>query len=132
MTIAVARAQDLYVGHYRREGNAVTPTAPEDAMTPGELATFWAKTKNAVLLGPAVGEYRAQLEGLGIPPDHILEAGAVPSAVHLGGLTHLGKGFDAQALFALEPHYIRGSGAERNPKFPPLPGPVPTARLKED
>jgi tRNA threonylcarbamoyladenosine biosynthesis protein TsaB len=34
-----------------------------------------------------------------------------------------------EALFALEPHYVRASEPERNPKFP---GPAPTARLKED
>ncbi len=35
-----------------------------------------------------------------------------------------------QALFALEPHYIRSSGAEDNPKFPPLPGVPAQARLE--
>jgi len=37
-----------------------------------------------------------------------------------------------EAMFALEPHYVRASEPERNPKFPPLPGPAPTARLKDD
>ena len=40
--------------------------------------------------------------------------------------------YDARTVFGLEPHYIRGSGAEENPKFPPLPGVEPKARLKED
>ncbi len=132
LTIAVARVQDLYVGRYRREGQTVTATAPEGAMTPGELAEVWAKSNDAYLLGPAVGEYRAQLEGLGVPAERILDVGAVPSAVHLGSLARWPEAYDPQALFALEPHYVRGSGAERNPKFPPLPGPAPTARLKED
>jgi tRNA threonylcarbamoyladenosine biosynthesis protein TsaB len=37
-----------------------------------------------------------------------------------------------EALFALEPHSGRASLPEMNPKFPPLPGPAPTARLKDD
>jgi tRNA threonylcarbamoyladenosine biosynthesis protein TsaB len=56
----------------------------------------------------------------------------VPSAVALAHLAPPPGPYLAQALFALEPHYLRGSGAEENPKFPPLPGPPPAARLKED
>ena len=37
-----------------------------------------------------------------------------------------------QALFALEPHYVRASEPERNPKFPPLPGPPAQSRIRED
>jgi tRNA threonylcarbamoyladenosine biosynthesis protein TsaB len=40
------------------------------------------------------------------------------------------EAFDTQALFALEPHYVRASEAERNPRFPPLPGPEPTVRVR--
>ena len=42
------------------------------------------------------------------------------------------RAIEASAAFALEPHYLRSSGAEDNPKFPPLPGPPPSSRLKED
>ncbi len=135
LPIAVARAQDLYVGHYRREGQALTQLSPEDAADPAGIAQLCLQREGSVLLGPAVAEYHAQLESLGVPADRLLDAGAVPSAVALGTLAllkGLPQGYDAQSIFALEPHYIRGSGAERNPKFPPLPGPVPAARLKED
>src|SRR5262249_49756127 len=36
--LAVARRNELYLGMYRREGSQVIPLAPEDALTPEELA----------------------------------------------------------------------------------------------
>jgi tRNA threonylcarbamoyladenosine biosynthesis protein TsaB len=53
----------------------------------------------------------------------------VPSAFALARLATWPAAYDAQAVFALEPHYLRGSGAEENPKFPPLPGVESKARL---
>jgi tRNA threonylcarbamoyladenosine biosynthesis protein TsaB len=132
LPIAVARAQELYVGRHRRAGHQLQTLAPEDAVTPAELAALLLEVPDGVLLGPAVGEYRAQLLGLGVPGERLLDVGAVPSAVALGALCDLPAAYDAQALFALEPHYVRGSHAERDPKFPPLPGPAPRARRKED
>ena len=55
-----------------------------------------------------------------------------PSAVELSRLVRFPEERSLQALFAMEPHYVRASEPERNPKFPPLPGPAPSARLKED
>jgi len=40
--------------------------------------------------------------------------------------------WNLDALSALEPHYVRASEAERNPKFPPLPGPAPAARIRDE
>ena len=37
-----------------------------------------------------------------------------------------------ETVFALEPHYVRPSEVERNPKFPPLPDVPPVARIRED
>ncbi|MGA9525233.1 MAG: tRNA (adenosine(37)-N6)-threonylcarbamoyltransferase complex dimerization subunit type 1 TsaB, partial [Myxococcaceae bacterium] len=132
LTIAVARQQELYVGAYRRSGHTVEALSPEDAMTPAELAERVKSQPDAVVLGPAVPDYRAQLEGLGIPKDRILESGVVPSAGNLARLVQMPAAFDAQTLFALEPHYVRASAAELNPKFPAPAGPAPTARIRED
>jgi tRNA threonylcarbamoyladenosine biosynthesis protein TsaB len=67
-----------------------------------------------------------------VPAAQLLPTPSFPSAVCLARLAVWPQAFDAQALFALEPHYLRGSGAEENPKFPPLPGLEARARLKED
>ncbi len=132
LPIAVARQQELYVGAYRRTGDTVEALAPEDAMTPAVLAEWIQAQPDAVVLGPAVPDYRAQLEGLGVPKERILEQGVVPSAVNLARLVRMPDAFDAQTLFALEPHYVRASAAELNPKFPAPAGPAPTARIRED
>lgn len=138
LPIAVARTQELYVGQYRRTSQApdeVALLAPEDAGHPSEIAALCSRLEGSVLLGPAVGEYRAQLESLGVPAERLLEVAQVPSSVALGTLAlrmGLPERYDAQAVFSLEPHYVRASEAERNPKFPPLPGLLPAARLKED
>lgn len=132
LPIAVARAQELYVGRYRRTGRKIETLAPEDAVTPEMLAELVAQLPDAVVLGPAVAEYRAQLESLGVAKERLLDVGTVPSAIALGELVTIPEAFDVQAVFALEPHYVRASAAERNPKFPASPGWTPTARLKTD
>jgi tRNA threonylcarbamoyladenosine biosynthesis protein TsaB len=84
----------------------------------------------AVALGPGIIEYKRALMDLGIEENRLLETVKFPSAVHLAKLAKLPPAYDAQALFALEPHYIRSSGAEDNPKFPPLADVPAIARLK--
>jgi len=129
---AVARVDDLYLGRYVREGQRVRALGAEEALSPAELAARLAEDPDAVVMGPAAREYGPKLVGLGLAPARVVLAGEVPSAAALVAQAALPTVFDAQALFALEPHYIRSSGAEMNPKFPPLPGPAPVARLKED
>jgi hypothetical protein len=51
-------------------------------------------------------------------------------AANLAQLTPLPGALDLEALFALEPRYVMGSGAENNPKLPAPAGPEPKARLK--
>jgi tRNA threonylcarbamoyladenosine biosynthesis protein TsaB len=130
--IAVARQQELYVGAYRKQGDALFALGPEEAMSPQVLAERMAQEPAALLLGPAVAEYRAQLEGLGVDPERILDAGQVPAARFIGRLCRLPEAFELEALFALEPHYVKASAAELNPKFPAPPGKAPTARIRED
>ena len=101
-------------------------------MTLQQLADALKAAPAARMIGPALIDWRAPLEALGVPAASFLQGPLVPSAAALGRLVTVPATYDEQAIFALEPHYIRGSGAEENPKFPPLPGVEPKARLKED
>lgn len=130
--LAVARKDDLYLGAYTRRGETVEALEPETAMSPREVAERLAAEPRALALGPALGDYRAALESHGVAPHRLLPGPAFPSAVELARLVRFPEARSLQALFALEPHYVRASEPERNPKFPPLPGPAPSARLKDD
>jgi tRNA threonylcarbamoyladenosine biosynthesis protein TsaB len=132
LCLAVARRQELYLGTYLCEGERVRALAAEEALTPAEVAARLAAEPGAVALGPAVAEYGPQLLALGAQPGQLLDTAPVPLARHLAALAELPATFDPQRLFALEPHYVRASEAERNPKFPPLPGPPPSAKIRED
>jgi len=92
------------------------------------------------VLAGLLGDAKDQLDNIGMGHVEITAAGwrahrgasesmASPAAL-LGRLANVPAGYDARALFALEPHYLRASEAERNPRFPPLPGPPPTARIR--
>ncbi len=129
---AVARRGELYVGTYQREDDRLRLFEPEKAVSPGELAQMLQRRTGAVALGPAIAPYRSELESLGAPPERLLSRPEFPSSMAIARLAVFPQTFDLQALFALEPHYVRPSEAERNPAFPPLPGPEPTARIRED
>jgi tRNA threonylcarbamoyladenosine biosynthesis protein TsaB len=130
--LAVARKDDLYLGAYRRRGRSVEALEPETAMSPEDVAARMAAEPEALALGPALTDYRAALEAAGVAPARLLSGLMFPSAVELARLARFPETQTMEAVFALEPHYVRASEPERNPKFPPLPGPVPTSRLKED
>ncbi|WP_342380973.1 tRNA (adenosine(37)-N6)-threonylcarbamoyltransferase complex dimerization subunit type 1 TsaB [Myxococcus stipitatus] len=130
--LAVARKDDLYLGAYVRRGGAVEALEPETAMSPQEVAARMAAEPRALALGPALVGYHAALVSHGVAPERLLSGHDFPSAVALARLARFPEEFSLQALFAMEPHYVRASEPERNPKFPPLPGPTPTARLKDD
>jgi len=129
---AVARHDELYAGFYRRRGEGVEAVEPEQAFSPSELAQRLTQFSDAVALGPSIAEYREKLVAAGAPSECLLDAPRWPSALSIARLGRLPETFDATAVFALEPHYVRASEAERNPRFPPLPGPAPASRLKED
>jgi tRNA threonylcarbamoyladenosine biosynthesis protein TsaB len=130
--LAVARKDDLYLGAYRRRGRSVEALEPETAMSPEEVAARMAAEPEAIALGPALTEYRSALVGAGVASHRLREGPSFPSAVEVARLARLPRTQSLEEMFALEPHYVRASEPERNPKFPPLPGPPPTARLKED
>jgi tRNA threonylcarbamoyladenosine biosynthesis protein TsaB len=101
-------------------------------MSPEEVAARLLAEPEALVLGPAVADYRAALEKHGVAGARLLSAPTFPSAVELARLVRFPETQPVEALFALEPHYVRASLPEMNPKFPPLPGPAPTARIKDD
>lgn len=127
--VAVVKKNELYLGRFRREGQTVKALAEETSLTVEAFAQLLLASPNSVALGPALVDYRAALLAAGVPEAQLSTAGTVPSAAALATLVSMPQTFDAQAMFALEPHYLRGSGAEENPKFPPLPGVDSRARL---
>lgn len=126
--IAVARVDDLYLGRYKSSGERLSD---EEALSPTELKARLDAEPDAIVIGPAAAEYGPKLVAFGLHPDRILVKGAVPNASALVRLADWPAVYNEQTTFSLEPHYIRTSGAEMNPKYPPLPGPEPTARLKD-
>ncbi len=129
---AVARINELYLGPYRCAQGRLVAVEAEDALTPEELAARLRARPEVVVAGPGLVDYGARLRELGVPESQLRRGVDYPSAVAVAALAVLPAELDLNALFALEPHYVRPSEAERNPKFPPLPGPAPTARLKDD
>ncbi|PZR13539.1 MAG: tRNA (adenosine(37)-N6)-threonylcarbamoyltransferase complex dimerization subunit type 1 TsaB [Archangium gephyra] len=125
---AVVKKGELYVGRY----DGALLVKPEYSLTVAQLAEELKATPDAKMIGPALTDYRGPLEALGVSASSFADGPLIPSAVSLAKLVTLPASYVAQAVFALEPHYLRGSGAEENPKFPPLPGVEPRARLKED
>jgi len=128
---AVARQGELYVGFYRRAGDVLEQTAPEEAITPEQLARLLEERQDAIALGPAIQSYRAELGSRGVPAGRLMDEPHHPSALAIAKLTTFPSERTLAAIFALEPHYVRASEAERNPAFPPQPGPPPSARILE-
>lgn len=126
----VARRNEVYVGFYRRQADGVVAEAAEEAWTPARLGEHLKAHPDARALGPAATELGELLVREGATPGQLLPGFAVPSAWAVARLAQVPAAFVAATLFALEPHYLRASEAERNPKFPPLPGPVPTAHFR--
>jgi tRNA threonylcarbamoyladenosine biosynthesis protein TsaB len=128
----VARRGELYFGRFRRKGQQVTAEGAEDAGTVAQFAELLRETPDAVAMGPGVVAYRAELEAAGVDAARLRDVPHHPTASAVARLCQVPTTFDQQALFALEPHYVRASEPERNPKFPPLPGAPTQARIRED
>jgi tRNA threonylcarbamoyladenosine biosynthesis protein TsaB len=128
------KKNELYVGRYLREGMSVKRLATETSQTVEHCAEQLRASPQARVCGPAVPEYRQRLQAFGVARAQILDAPVVPSAGAVARLAVAQQAkwppeFSMPALFSLEPHYLRGSGAEENPKFPPLPGVPARARF---
>jgi tRNA threonylcarbamoyladenosine biosynthesis protein TsaB len=114
-----ARKGEVYAGFYRARGGGVVALADEIAVPPAALAERVRAAAPGVeavafgegydayaaVLGPAVARLRTEVA---TPPG---DAVAALVAERLATAA-----FDAPALFALEPHYVRASEAEV--KFP--------------
>jgi len=115
-----ARKGEVYAGFYRASAGGVTAVRPEEAIAPaalpGLLDGLVAGQPGAVGFGEGYAAY-AELLAPRLP--RLDGAPAFPSAEAVGLLAAprlAGATYDDQALFALEPHYVRKSEAEV--KFP--------------
>jgi tRNA threonylcarbamoyladenosine biosynthesis protein TsaB len=116
-----ARKGEVYAGFYRASGGGVEAVAPEAALSPAALLDRLAPLGRAVGFGEGYGAFEAALAA-GLP--RLPDGPATPSAEAVARLAAprlVGAAFDLQALYALEPHYVRLSEAEV--KFPHGLGP---------
>jgi tRNA threonylcarbamoyladenosine biosynthesis protein TsaB len=120
-----ARKGEVYAGFYRAGAGGLVEVADEVAVPPQALA---ARVQALVAEGSrpvAFGEgYDAHAETFAPAVPRLATAVATPPADALAALVAerlAGAAYDAQALFALEPHYVRPSEAEL--KFPKGLGP---------
>lgn len=117
-----AKKGEVYAGFYRAAGESVRAVEPEAALAPEALLDLLAR-----LPGPALafgegyaafaGAFSGRLPRLSTP----VETPTAAAVAALAGCRLAGAAFDRQALFALEPHYVRKSEAEV--KFPHGLGP---------
>ena len=115
-----ARKGEVYAGFFRVAGEGIEAVAPEVALPPAALVARLAELSAPLAFGGGLEPYADALAGLArlaggpvFPPAPAIAALAAPRL--------LGAVYDAQALFALEPHYVRASEAEL--KFPKGLGP---------
>jgi len=115
-----ARKGEVYAGFYRAAGGRVSAVRPEEAIAPDALPGLVETLPGGLHGAAGFGEGFAAYAGRLGPRLPRLEGGpAFPSAEAVGRLAapRLGTAsYDDQALFALEPHYVRKSEAEV--KFP--------------
>lgn len=111
-----ARKGEVYAGFYRRTAVGVEPVRPDAALPPAALAGLLEGAGPAVGFGEGYAAYR-ELLATSLP--ELAGGPATPGAGAVGRLAAARlreASFDEQALFALEPHYVRPSEAEV--KFP--------------
>ena len=120
-----AKKGEVYAGFYRVAGDGVQALLPEAAIAPealaARLAALPAGGPGAFGFGEGFAAHRAALEGALSPLATELQTPPALAIARLAAGRLLGTAFDAQALFALEPHYVRASEAEL--KFPKGLGP---------
>ena len=119
-----ARKGEVYAGFYRARGGSIVEVADDAALSPALLAARVAELAAAgarpLAFGQGLAAYAADLAAV---PRLATEV-ATPTAAAVAALVAerlATASYDAQALFALEPHYVRASEAEL--KFPKGLGP---------
>ncbi|WP_242370653.1 tRNA (adenosine(37)-N6)-threonylcarbamoyltransferase complex dimerization subunit type 1 TsaB [Anaeromyxobacter sp. SG26] len=116
-----AKKGEVYAGFYRAAGGAVEAVLPEAALPPAALLERVATVPGAAAFGEGYAAYAAALEGHLARLATAIAAPTAAAVAALAGPRLAGASFDPQALFALEPHYVRPSEAEL--KFPKGLGP---------
>jgi tRNA threonylcarbamoyladenosine biosynthesis protein TsaB len=115
-----AKKGEVYAGFYRAAGAGVEAVLPEAALGPDALVERVLSLPGALAFGTGWSAYAERLAR--VPRLDTLVAS--PPAVAVAALAAerlAGAGFEAERLFALEPHYVRPSEAEL--KFPRGLGP---------
>jgi tRNA threonylcarbamoyladenosine biosynthesis protein TsaB len=121
-----AKKGEVYAGFYRATAGGVEPLQPEAALAPEPLAEraralLAAHGRRPLAFGEGYEAFASRLAG---QVDRLEGVSRQPSAFAIARLAApalAAGGFDAQRLFALEPHYVRPSEAEV--KFPHGLGP---------
>ncbi len=135
LACALARRDELYVARFVRTGSQLKREAKDEAWSLAQTIQWLRDHPDAVAIGPGANEYAEPLLAASVPDRQIDRTVPFPRAEALLALSRFGTPSDAlgdsAGLFALEPFYVRSSAAERNPKFPPAPGPEPTSRLRD-
>jgi tRNA threonylcarbamoyladenosine biosynthesis protein TsaB len=103
-----ARKGEVYAGFFRKRGAAVEEEAPEAALSPGSLLERVAGEPSAEVYGIGREAYQAALSGLPPPRTRV----RTPDAAALARQVQAVPEYSAQAVFALEPHYVRPSDSE--------------------
>jgi len=118
-----ARKGEVYAGFYRAAAGGVEAVEPEVALAPDVIVERLAGVDGALVFGEGRRAHAAALERLARPaaPHDVLAPGALEIAA-LAAPRLVGAGWDARAVFALEPHYVRKSEAEVR-----FPDGIPTA-----
>src|SRR5512142_394006 len=108
-----AKKGEVYAGFYRAQDGGVVAVEPEAALSAAALVDRLApRAGEAVAFGEGFGAFEAVLAG---KVQRLSTEVSAPSAAAIAALAAprlAGAAFDAQALFALEPHYVRKSEAE--------------------
>jgi tRNA threonylcarbamoyladenosine biosynthesis protein TsaB len=117
-----AKKGEVYAGFYRVEAGGVRAVEPETALSPEALLTAAARLPGPALgFGEGYSAFAGALEGRLARLDAGVETPGAPAVAAIAACRLRGASFDRQALFALEPHYVRKSEAEV--KFPHGLGP---------
>ncbi len=131
LCLATLKRGHVYAARYRRTAAGVVGEGDEFATTVEGAIELLRAEPGLQVAGPALADLAGALRDAGLSGARALTALAVPRAAALCALAPASLVYDEALLFSLEPHYIANSGAENNPKFPPLPGAPPTARIRE-